>query len=264
MGIRTKYLQLVAATTFAFSMASDAGRTTMAISRESGATTDISEAQSDLHGDSTISGTVKLAGPQAVATHISMAADPACLKAHPAPVISEEVVTGANGALKNVIVYISDGLGNRAFDPPKELAVFDQKGCSYSPHILGMRAGQTLRVTNSDPTTHNIHPVPQNNREWNMSQPPLLPPIEQTFAREEIIPVKCNIHPWMRGYIAVFKHPYFAVTDKNGSFDLKNVPPGEYTIQAWHEKYGVLTQKVNLAPNQSQGVEFVFKPRAAD
>jgi plastocyanin len=193
-----------------------------------------------------------------------MAADPACLKTHPAPLMSEEVATRANGALKNVIVYISDGLGNRAFDPPKEPAVFDQKGCSYNPHILGMRAGQTLTVTNSDPTTHNIHPVPQNNREWNMSQPPGSPPIEQTFAREEIIPVKCNIHPWMRGYIAVFKHPYFAVTDRNGSFDLKNVPPGEYTIQAWHEKYGVLSQKINLKPNQNQEVEFDFKPRAAD
>jgi len=120
MGIGTKYLQLVAATTFAFSMASDAGRTTMAITRESGATTDISEAQSGLPGDSTVSGIVKLAGPQPVATHISMGADPACLKAHPAPVMSEEVVTGASGALKNVIVYISDGLGHRAFEPPKE------------------------------------------------------------------------------------------------------------------------------------------------
>jgi plastocyanin len=207
-----------------------------------------------------LSGIVKLGGAQPVATRIDMAADPACLKVHPTPVISEEVVTEANGALKNAIVYISDGLGNRTFEPPTLPVIFEQKGCSYHPHILGVRAGQTFRVTNSDPTTHNIHPAPQNNREWNKSQPPGSSPIDETFAHDEIIPVKCNIHPWMRGYIAVFKHPFFAVTDKNGSFELKNVPPGEYTIQAWHEKYGVLTQKVNLAPNQSQEVEFVFKP----
>jgi plastocyanin len=179
---------------------------------------------------------------------------------HPAPVMSEEVVTGTNQALKNVIVYISDGLGNRTFDPPTEPVVFEQRGCAYNPHILGMRARQTLKVTNSDPTTHNIHPAPQNNREWNMSQPPGSSPIEETFAREEIIPVKCNIHPWMKGYIAVFKHPYFAITGKDGSFALKNIPPGDYTIQAWHEKYGVLTQKVNLAPNRSQEAQFIFKP----
>src|SRR5258708_3300198 len=258
MRTRINYLHIGATTALALLTAHGVGtRTLRAIGTGSGA-------RADTSGAATLSGIVKLEGSKPVATRINMAADPACLKMHSAPVMSEEVVTGTNGALKDAIVYISDGLGNRTFDPPTEPVVFEQKGCTYNPRILGMRARQALKVINSDPTTHNIHPVPQNNREWNMSQPPASSPIEETFAREEIIPVKCNVHPWMRGYIAVFKHPFFAVTDNRGSFELKNVPPGEYTIQAWHEKYGALTQKVNLAPNQSQEVEFVFKPRAAD
>lgn len=260
MRTRTKHLYSIAAATLAFWLVPGAGRAIISITKESGKTTRTTAVRTDTSGDATLSGIVKLAGPHPVATRIDMTADPACLKMHPSPVMSEEVITGTNGALKNAIVYISDGLGNRTFDPPTEAVVFEQKGCTYNPRILGMRARQALKVINSDPTTHNIHPAPQNNREWNMSQPPASSPIEQTFAREEIIPVKCNVHPWMRGYIAVFKHPFFAVTDKNGSFTLKNIPPGIYTIQVWHEKYGVLTQKANLAPNQSQEVEFVFKP----
>lgn len=259
MGIRIKCLYLIAAAIFTFSTTADSSRRTFAVTRESSAAKIPSTAQADIAGDGTVSGTVRVIGSQAVATHIEMAADPVCLKMHPSPVMSDEVVAGPNGGLKNAIVYISEGIGNRSFDSPTVPALFEQKGCTYNPRILGMRAGQTLRLINSDPTTHNIHPVPQNNREWNISQPPGSLPIEQTFAREEIIPVKCNVHPWMRGYIAVFKHPYFAITDKDGSFDLKNVPPGDYTIEAWHEKYGTLTQKVTLGPNQTKALEFVFR-----
>src|SRR6266478_3899 len=215
-------------------------------------------------GTATVRGEVKFEGGVPKATPINMAADPSCAKQHPTPVLSQDIVSDAKGGLQNVVVFIADGLGDRTFDPPSQPAVIQQKGCMYQPHVLAVQANQKLDVVNSDTTTHNIHPTPKNNREWNKAQSPHVP-IEETFAREEIaIPVKCNVHPWMRGYIAVFKHPYFAVTDNRGSFELKNVPPGEYTIQAWHEKYGALTQKVNLAPNQSQEVEFVFKPRAAD
>jgi plastocyanin len=260
MGTRTKYLCIVAAAAFAFSTAPGNSRRAIAVARERSAVKSASEAQKDKSGEATISGTVIVAGSQAVAARINMAADPACLKMHSAPVMNEEVVIGANGALKNVIVYISDGLGSRSFDPPKEPAVFEQKGCAYSPRILGVRATQTFQLINSDPTSHNVRPVPQNNREWNIFQPPGSSPIEETFAREEIIPVRCNVHPWMKGYIAVFKHPYFTVTDKNGGFELKDVPAGEYTIQAWHERYGVLTQKVTFEPNESKALEFVFRP----
>jgi hypothetical protein len=124
-----------------------------------------------------------------------------------------------------------------------------------------MRANQELEVVNADSTTHNIHPIPNNNREWNKTQPPGLP-IEETFAREEIaITVKCNVHPWMRSYIAVLKNPYFAVTDKNGGFELRNLPPGNYTIQAWQEKLGTSTQKITVGESGTKTVEFVFKPQ---
>jgi hypothetical protein len=118
-------------------------------------------------------------------------------------------------------------------------------------------------VKNDDSTLHNIHPLPQNNREWNKAEAPGVA-VEETFSREEVaIPVKCNVHPWMKGYIAVFKHPYFAVTGKGGSFDLKNLPPGTYTLTAWHEKLGTATQKVTVGGAETKSVEFVFKGHGA-
>jgi plastocyanin len=161
--------------------------------------------------------------------------------------------------LQNVIVFVSEGLGDRTFEEPSRPAVIDQKGCLYQPHVLAVRANQKLEVVNDDPTSHNIHPQPANNREWNKAEPPGSK-LEEAFAREEIaIPVKCNVHPWMRGYIAVFKHPYFAVTGKDGSFDLSNLPPGTYTIKAWHEKLGTSTQTVTIGANQTKEINFVFK-----
>ena len=260
MGTKTRYLHLAAATAIALSATPGSPSRSAAIERKSSAAKAASSGHSEGHEAGTVSGTVRVIGAQTAAARINMAADPACLRIHPTPMMSEEVVTGANGALKNVIVYISNGVGNRSFDPPKEPAVFEQKGCSYSPRVLGMQASQSLQIVNLDPTSHNIHPVPQNNREWNIIQPPGSSPIAETFTREEIIPVRCNVHPWMKGYIAVFKHPYFAITKEDGTFDLKDVPPGEYMIQAWHEKYGVLTQKVTLEGNQTKVLEFVFKP----
>jgi plastocyanin len=191
---------------------------------------------------------------------INMSAEPYCTKAHSSPVMPEEVVTGAKGALANVIVYVKDGLGDRSFDAPKEPVELDQKGCMYLPHVVALMAGQDLKVVNSDQTTHNIHPMPKDNREWNKSQPPGATPIEDTFARAEVaIPVKCNVHPWMKSYIAVFKHPYFIVTGKDGTFDLKNVPPGTYTLEAWHEKYGTVDQQVTVGAKESKTVTFAFK-----
>jgi plastocyanin len=261
MGTKSKYLHILVFAAFALSAAPDSSRRNIAATRNSSVAKSTSGAQADRPGEGVVSGTVRVAGPPVATTRVDMAADPACFKMHSGPVMSEEVVTGANGALKNVIVYISDGLGNRSFDAPKEAAVFEQKGCAYSPRVLGMQSRQTLELINNDPTSHNIHALPHNNREWNIFQPPGSSPTEETFAREEIIPVKCNVHPWMAGYIAVFKHPYFAITGKDGTFDLKNVPPGDYTIEAWHEKYGVLTQRVTLETDQTKTLEFVFKPQ---
>jgi plastocyanin len=208
---------------------------------------------------STLRGVVKFEGTVPKPTLIKMAADPSCAKQHPTPVLNQDVAADPKGGLGNVVVFIADGLSNGTFDPPSQPVVIDQKGCMYQPHVLAMRTNQPLEVVNDDPTSHNIHPVPANNREWNKSEPPGSK-AEETFQREEIaIPVKCNIHPWMRGYVAVFKHPFFAVTSKDGTFDLKNIPPGTYTIKAWHEKLGTSTQKITLGANETKAIEFVFK-----
>jgi plastocyanin len=201
---------------------------------------------------------VKFEGTAPKPSRIDMSADPNCAKAHPTPATTEDIVVGAGG-LANVIIYVSDGLGGRTFETPQQPAVFEQRGCQYKPHVLALQTNQKLDVVNNDDTTHNIHPTPNNNREWNRSQPHGVP-IEETFPREEIaILVKCNVHPWMRGYIAVFKHPYFAVTDKNGSFDLKDLPPGTYTITAWQEKLGTLSQKITVGAGESKTLDFAFK-----
>lgn len=208
---------------------------------------------------SSVRGTVRLEGKVPVAKPISMAADPVCAKQHPSPILAQEVMTDTKGDLQNVIVFVSEGLGDRTFDAPSDTAVVEQKGCMYVPHVMAVRANQKLEVVNQDLTSHNIHPTPANNREWNKAEPPGTK-MEEAFAREEVaIPVKCNVHPWMRGYIAVFKHPFFAVTGKDGQFDLSNLPPGTYTIKAWHEKLGTATQTVTIGANEMKEIQFVFK-----
>jgi len=208
---------------------------------------------------SAIKGVVKFEGTAPKGKPISMAADPSCAKQHPGPVLTLEVATDSKGGLQNVLVFIADGLGDRTFDPPKEPVVISQKGCLYQPRVLAVQANQPFEVVNDDPTSHNIHPTPANNREWNKAELPGAR-VEEAFAREEIaIPVRCNIHPWMRGYIAVLKNPYFAVTKQDGSFDLPNLPPGTYTIKAWHEKLGTATQTITIGANQTKEINFVFR-----
>jgi plastocyanin len=206
----------------------------------------------------TVSGTVKFDGAAPKASKIDMSQDPGCKGTNEA----EAVVVGG-GDLANVFVYVKDGLGNRTFDVPKDPVVLDQQGCRYHPHVLGVMAGQTVQIKNDDPTTHNIHPTPKDNREWNESQPPSSPAIEKNFAREEImLPVKCNQHPWMKMYINVTKSPFFAVTGKDGKYEIKGLPPGDYTLAFVHEKLGEQDQKVTLAAKESKTVDQSFKPAA--
>ncbi len=210
-------------------------------------------------GGTTLSGQVKFSGVAPKPTKIDMSQDPLCSKARTGPASTEDIVVNGDGGLENVVVYVSDGLTTHNFQPPQQPAVFEQKGCQYKPHVLALQAGQKLNIVNSDETTHNIHPTPNNNREWNMTQPHATP-LEQTFAREEVaIPVKCNVHPWMKGYIAVLKHPYFAVTDKSGHFEIKDLPPGNYTITAWQEKLGTQVQKITVAGGEAKTLDFTFK-----
>jgi plastocyanin len=203
----------------------------------------------------TVDGTVKFDGTAPKPSKIDMSQDPACKGTNEAENI---VVSG--GDLANVFVYVKDGLGSRTFDVPKDAVVLDQSGCKYHPHVLGVMAGQTVDIKNDDMTTHNIHPTPKDNREWNESQPPSSPAIEKNFAREEImLPVKCNQHPWMKMYINVVKTPFFAVTDKSGKFEIKGLPPGDYTIAFVHEKLGEQDQKVTVGPKETKTVDQSFK-----
>jgi plastocyanin len=204
----------------------------------------------------TVNGTVKFDGAAPKAAKIDMSQDPGCKGTNQA-----ETVVVDNGDLANVFVYVKDGLGNRTFDVPKDAIVLDQKGCQYHPHVLGVMAGQTVQIKNDDPTTHNIHPTPKDNREWNESQPPSSPALEKTFAREEImLPVKCNQHPWMKMYVNVVKSPFFAVTDKSGKYEIKGLPPGDYTLEFVHEKLGPPQDiKVTVGPKDTKTVDATFK-----
>ncbi|MBI4459129.1 MAG: carboxypeptidase regulatory-like domain-containing protein [Acidobacteria bacterium] len=206
-----------------------------------------------------IAGKVNFEGQPPARVRIRMDATPACTEKNKEPVYADEVLVN-NGTLANVFVYVKDGLGNRTFPAPTQEVVLDQDGCVYHPHVFGLMIGQKLRIKNSDPTNHNIHPMPANNREWNVSQPPGGEEMIRDFPRAEVmIPVKCNVHPWMKAYVGVVPHPYFAVTGSDGSFELKGLPPGDYTIEAWHEKYGTVEQKVTVGPKESKTVDFAIK-----
>jgi hypothetical protein len=211
-----------------------------------------------------ISGTVKLDGAPPVFKPINMSAEAACIQANPSAVVPPIVVTGARGALANAVVYVKSGLGSYRFDIPTSPVVLDQKGCMYEPRILAVMTGQPYEVHNEDQTIHNVHPMPRVNRPWNKSEPIGDPPIEATFTKPELaIPIACNIHPWMRAFMFVFAHPYFAITPKTGDFELKGIPPGTYVIEAWQERFGTQDQTVTLGPKEAKTIDFVFHSPAA-
>ncbi|PYT28260.1 MAG: hypothetical protein DMG57_15495 [Acidobacteria bacterium] len=214
-------------------------------------------------GTASVTGVVRLEGTPPKPTPVNMAKEPSCAKMHATAPMTEDIVANANGTLQNVVVYVSEGLPDMPPNTAAETATFNQKDCTYLPHVLAVQANQKITVINSDKTSHNIHPLPAYNREWNKSQPPGVPAFQETFSREEIaIPVKCNVHPWMKAYIAVFRHPYFSVSNQDGSFSVKNLPPGNYTISAWQEKLGTVTQKVTVAAGEAKTLDFAFKIRA--
>ena len=208
-----------------------------------------------------ITGAVKLEGTPPVVRLIDMSAEAACVEANPRPLTPPVIVLGEHGALANVVVYVKSGLGRYHFDTPKDPVVLDQRGCMYEPRVLAMMTKQPFEVKNADPTTHNVHPMPRQNRPWNRSIGAGEAPYVTTFSNQELaIPIVCNIHPWMRAYLFVFAHPYFDVTTKSGAFALHNLPPGTYTIEAWHERLGTQDVSVTILPKQSKPISFTFQP----
>ena len=206
-----------------------------------------------------IKGTVTLEGAAPPPQKILLSGEPECAQLNPNPLLSPAVTAGANGALANVAVYIKSGLANYHFDPPKTPVELEQKNCMYEPRVLAMMTNQILDIQNEDPIQHNVHPTPHQNPAFNMTQVIHGAPIQRTFANPELaIRFMCNLHPWMRAYVFVFSHPYFDVTTTPGTFDIKNVPPGTYTLEAWQEKYGAKDQTVTLAPNEVKSVPFSF------
>ena len=210
----------------------------------------------------TITGRVTFKGVRPRRQAIRIDEDLGCVQLNKSGLLEESVIVhGLQAALANVFIYVKKGLEGKQFAPPPavEAVTIDQKGCRFGPHVLGIRAGQTLRVTNSDPLTHNIHPQARLNREWNQSQEPGSPALERKFVRPEImVRVKCNVHSWMRAYVGVVEHPYFAVTGEDGSFAIPNLPPGDYTIEAWQEKLGAQELEVHVEPSAKKAVAFTF------
>jgi hypothetical protein len=213
----------------------------------------------------TVAGTVTLDGTAPKNEAIKMNADPVCLREAKGTQTQETYTVGADGkALANVFVYVKDGLGNYVYDPPTDKPTIDQKECRYHPHVFGMRVGQELTIKNSDTTLHNIHAMPKANQEFNNGQPIQGMTMTHVFtAKEVMVPFKCDVHGWMNAYVGVLDHPYYAVTKEDGKFELKDLPAGTYTIEAWHEKLGTQTSSVTIAAKETKDVPFTFKAPAA-
>jgi plastocyanin len=191
---------------------------------------------------------------------VKISGDPMCIQANKDGLTYENYIV-KDGGLDNVFVYVKDGLGNYVFDAPAEPVKIDQQGCRYVPHVVGARVGQPVEIGNSDETTHNIHSLPDTNREFNHAQYMKGQKNVETFtAAEVMIPIKCDLHSWMRAYVGVVDHPYFAVTTDGGKFELKNLPAGTYTIEAWHEKAGTQTQQVTVGQKETKEIGFTYRP----
>jgi len=203
-----------------------------------------------------VAGKVTFMGTPPPAETISMSSDPRCMNAGAK---TETVMVSGDGSLQNVFVYVKEGLGTLKFPVPTAPLVLDQKGCQYRPHVFGVQAGQPIEILNSDATLHNIHAWPQVNQEFNLGQGLQGMKDTHVFTTPEVmVPFKCDVHRWMNSFVGVVAHPFFAVTGADGGFQLKGLPPGTYTVEAWHEKFGTRTASVTIGAKESKDVAFTF------
>jgi len=212
--------------------------------------------------EATLLGTISFSGTPPKSLRIDMSADEICEKVNPD--LATDWVVVNDQKLANVFVYVrGESLDSYSFDAPAADVTLEHKGCRYLPHVLGMQMQQALKIVNSDPTTHNTHVTPKRNHEWNQSQPSGAVALEQRFAFPELfIPIKDNQHPWEKAYLGVFSHPFFSVSGTDGSYKISGLPPGQYTVVAWHERLGEQTFDVFLAGSEQKNLDFTFK--AAD
>jgi plastocyanin len=267
-----KFLTLLLAATFAFALACGKGKevtkaedegeddqeaqTTTTAADTGAASTAPAAAPAAVADAATLTGTIKLAAAAPAMPNIAMNADPYCQSQHSTPAKDEEVVVGAGGELANVIVFIKNA---PAGPPPATPAVLDQRGCQYHPHVQAVQVGQALQIKNSDSTLHNVHAMPVVNSAFNEGQPVPMTTTKK-FDKAEITPfkVKCDVHGWMK-YMVVLPHPYHGVSGMDGKFSIANLPPGNYTVVAWHEKYGQQEQTITVGAKESKTVDFTFK-----
>lgn len=211
-----------------------------------------------LPGESTISGTVKYEGTAEKPRVVRMDSDPLCMPE--GPQTSEVLLVGPGNGLQNAFVYVKDGLGDRKFQAPSTPVVLEQKGCKYSPHVLGVQVGQPFIIVNSDPTLHNVHALPKVNREFNFGQSVKGLKTTRRFDKPEVmVPFRCDVHGWMSAYGGVLEHPYFAVSSADGSFEIKGLPAGSYTVEVWHERLGTQTTKVTVDGKSGAKANLTFK-----
>lgn len=207
-----------------------------------------------------ISGTITYDGKVPTLRPLAMDADPVCAKKHSGPVANEMLVLGGGNTMGNVMVWVSKGLpAGKTWPVPKAPVVLDQNGCQYKPHVMGIMVGQAYRILNSDGVLHNIHTLPKVNPAFNKGMPATLKETTTTFAKPEaVFHVKCDVHPWMSAYVAVFTHPFFSVTRPDGKFDISGLDPGTYEITAWHEKLGTRTASVTVTATDKKTQDFTF------
>ena len=207
-----------------------------------------------------ITGKVVFTGTPPELRRIFMNKDPFCEAAHNEPLYAEDGKVNNDGTVPNVFVYVKEGAEKLSFAVPTEPVVLDQKGCLFQPHVLGIIAGQELRVLSSDATNHNVHAVPRASPGWSRTQMSGGPPLHEKFAHPEImIPVVCNQHPWMKAYIGVTRNPFYAVTGNEGTFTIKGLPAGHYTLEAWTATFGTQAQSVTVKAKEATTVNFTFK-----